>query len=180
VRAKDRAGFEEFVRTEATALFRSAYLLAGARPEAEDLLQEALERTYRRWDKATNDNPSAYVRRAMANLAVNRWRRRRPLTVVLSRDHDAEVSDETENVDQRTELGRALASLSPRQRIVLVLRYWEDMSEREAARTIGCSVGSVKRHASRGLERLRRVMGTTEILGVQPVFAEATTNERRL
>jgi len=158
MKATGRVDFEEFVRGEASALFRSAFLLVGDRSEADDLLQEALERTYRRWARISIDNPSAYVRRAMANLAVNRWRRRGPLTVLLSRDHDTAIADETDSVHRRTALTQALSRLSPRQRVVLVLRYWEDLTEQDTARTLGCSVGSVKRHAARGLERLRQMM----------------------
>jgi RNA polymerase sigma-70 factor (sigma-E family) len=161
MKATTQVGFEDFVRAQASALFRSAYLLVGNRQEAEDLLQEALERTYRRWERTSIDHPTAYVRRTMANLATNRRRRRQPLTVALTTDHDTAAADETENVHQRTALLRALDRLPPRQRVVLVLRYWEDMTERETASSIGCSVGSVKRHAARGLERLRQVMAAT-------------------
>lgn len=161
MRAAGRVGFEDFVRAEASGLFGSAYLLVGDRSEAEDLLQEALERTYRRWGTTSIDHPAAYVRRTMANLVTNRWRRRQPLIVALSTDHETATADEIDNVHQRTALLRALGCLPPRQRVVLVLRYWEDMTERETARSIGCSVGSVKRHAARGLERLRQVMGAT-------------------
>ena len=148
MKATTQVGFEDFVRAQASALFRSAYLLVGNRQEAEDLLQEALERTYRRWERTSIDHPTAYVRRTMANLATNRRRRRQPLTVALTTDHDTAAADETENVHQRTALLRALDCLPPRQRVVLVLRYWEDMTERETASSIGCSVGSVKRHAA--------------------------------
>ncbi len=76
-----RAAFEDFVRAEASSLFHSAYLLVGNRPGAEDLPQDAIERTYRRWGSTAIDEPAAYVRRAMANLASNQWRwRRRYLT----------------------------------------------------------------------------------------------------
>jgi RNA polymerase sigma-70 factor (sigma-E family) len=158
LRAARRAGFDAFVRAEAPALFRSAYLLVGNRPEAEDLLQDALERTYRHWGRKDIDRPTAYVRRAMANLASNqwRWRSRRPRQVALTGDDQPLVADATDRVHQRHDLLGALACLPPRQRVVVVLRYWEDLSEHETARSIGCSVGSVKRHASRGLARLRQ------------------------
>lgn len=155
MKAARRAEFEQFVRREAKPLFRTSFLLVGNRSEAEDLLQEALERTYRRWGRATIDHPAAYVRRAMVNLASNRWRRRRLVSVVLTSDHEVAVEDDTDTVHQRAALMQALAALSRRQRAVLVLRYWEDLTEHETARSLGCSVGSVKRHTSRALDRLR-------------------------
>jgi RNA polymerase sigma-70 factor (sigma-E family) len=166
MRGERRADFDDFVRAEATSLFRTAYLLVGNRPGAEDLLQDALERTYRRWGSVAIDQPAAYVRRAMANLASNqwRWRRRQPAPVHLLEDGDGASADRrlapdaTDAVHQRQDLLAALTHLPPRQRVVVVLRYWDDVSERDTARTIGCSVGAVKRHASRGLARLRQVL----------------------
>jgi RNA polymerase sigma-70 factor (sigma-E family) len=156
MRAPRRASFEEFVRTEAQALLRSAHLLTGNRPEAEDLLQEALERTFRRWGRSTIDSPAAYVRTVMAHLAYDRARRRRFRTVAMTAEHETPIADATESVHQREALTRALACLPPRQRVVMVLRFLEDLTERETARALGCTVGTVKRHSSRALERLRR------------------------
>jgi RNA polymerase sigma-70 factor (sigma-E family) len=174
MRAARRESFDAFVRANASVLFRSAYLLAGNRSDAEDLLQEALERTYRQWQRKDIDQPAAYVRRAMANLATNRWRKQRPVPVGLTTGGRADVADETASVHERHSLLGALASLPARQRVVVVLRYWEDLSERETARSIGCSVGSVKRHASRGLDRLRQLLEATR--PPRPAIAPATTD----
>jgi RNA polymerase sigma-70 factor (sigma-E family) len=155
LRAARRASFEEFVRAEAQNLLRSARLLAGSRPEAEDLLQEALVRTFRRWGRSSIDHPVAYVRTVMAHLAYDGGRRRRFRTVTITPEHESAVPDDTESVHQREALRQALASLPPRQRVVMVLRFLEDRTERETAQTLGCTVGTVKRHSSRALARLR-------------------------
>ena len=149
--------FERFVTVEGSSLLRFAYLLGGGREAAEDLLQSALERCYRQWRRVERtDRPDRYVRRVLANAAVDRWRRRRrtpelPLSVAA----ESVSTDGTEAVLARDELLRALRTLSPRQRVVVVLRYVEDLSEVDTAALLDCSVGSVKAHASRGLARLR-------------------------
>jgi RNA polymerase sigma-70 factor (sigma-E family) len=153
--------FEEFVRARSAALFRTAMLLTGQnRTEAEDLLQGALERAYRRWGRICRaGDPERYVRRILANASTDRWRRlgrrgERSLTADASGpvagDHAAGVAD-------RDFLMRALAGLPPRQRAVLVLRYFCDLPEAEIADALGCSVGTVKSQASRGLARLREI-----------------------
>jgi RNA polymerase sigma-70 factor (sigma-E family) len=162
VQDSDDRAFEEFVARSSDRLLRSAVLLVG-RAGAEDLLQGALERTYRHWPRISTGATEAYVRRAMVNSAVGRWRLRRPVEVPL--DDDLEVGrgtpDHGDLLASRDELMRALMTLPARQRAVLVLRYFEDMSEAEIAATLRCGVGSVKKHASRGLARLRTTSGTT-------------------
>ena len=151
--------FERFVATEGTALLRFAYLLTGGRDTAEDLLQSALERCYRHWRRVERaDRPDRYVRRVVANAAVDRWRRRRPADLPLSAVPEPAGADATEALLARDELVRALRLLSPRQRVVVVLRYVEDLSEVDTAALLDCSIGSVKAHASRGLARLRAAL----------------------
>ncbi|CAA9225635.1 MAG: DNA-directed RNA polymerase specialized sigma subunit, sigma24-like [uncultured Corynebacteriales bacterium] len=156
---RDEAGFTDFVHDRSTALLRTAVLLVGGdRGHAEDLLQGVLERMYVRWARIEGP-PEAYARRALAHAAVNRWRsrRRRPPEQPL-RDPDpggAAPGDGAATVDLRDALVRALLTLPPRQRAVLVLRYLDDLPEDEVARALGCSVGTVKSQASRGLSRLR-------------------------
>jgi RNA polymerase sigma-70 factor (sigma-E family) len=151
---EEQRAFEDFVRGRSTALLRTSYLLTGDRGAAEDLLQGVLERVARRWASIA-DSPEAYVRRALTNAAVNRWRRRRPAGVqLLDSDHPA-TEDVSDRVAVRDQLIRGLMALPARQRAVLVLRYFDDLTEAETADALGCAIGTVKSQASRGLERLR-------------------------
>jgi RNA polymerase sigma-70 factor (sigma-E family) len=155
------ASFEAFVAGASGRLFTMALLLTGhQRAEAEDLLQDALERTYRRWRRiCLTGLPEPYVRRILVNAAVDRWRRVRrhreePLT---GESPHGSTSDHAAALADRDLLLRALSELPPRQRAVLVLRYYVDLSEAQTAATLGVSVGSVKSQASRGLARLREI-----------------------
>ncbi len=151
--------FEEFVQGSSARLFRTALLLTGHdRAAAEDLLQVALERAYRHWARICRcDEPERHVRRILANAANDRWRRaaRRPERVVPGGNVVRVADDHAGTVADRDFLIRALAALPKRQRTVLVLRYYSDLSEPEIADVLGCSVGTVKSQASRGLARLR-------------------------
>ncbi|GIJ30372.1 DNA-directed RNA polymerase sigma-70 factor [Micromonospora qiuiae] len=156
-------GFREFVEIRYADLIRTAYLLTGSRHAAEDLVQSALMRVMRHW-RQVND-PVAYVRRIMANERVSLWHRfgsREFLAGVTGawRLHAerGRSSDVANDVVVRDEVLTALQSLPPRMRAVLVLRYWEDLSEAQIAETLGCSIGTVKSQASRGLARLRAVL----------------------
>jgi RNA polymerase sigma-70 factor (sigma-E family) len=155
--------FEEFVRGRSTYLFKLALLLTGQnRPEAEDLLQISLERAYRRRALLDRDrSPEPYVRKVLVNAAIDRRRalKRRAEQRLEARDQEPAVDDRTGEVANRDLLARSLALLPPRQRAVLVLRYWGDLSEEEIAATLGCSAGTVKSYASRGLARMRELAG---------------------
>jgi RNA polymerase sigma-70 factor (sigma-E family) len=162
---EDERAFEHFVRATSTRLFRTAYLLAGDRERAEDLLQSTYERVYRRWPTvAAADQPEAYARRILVNLSTDRWRRARHLLEVPWEEHRSDTAgpavDPTGTVDLRHQLIAGLRSLPPAMRAVVVLRYWEDLPEQQVARELRCSVGSVKSQASRGLRRLRGVLGS--------------------
>jgi len=154
--ARDDESFQAFVERQWAPLTRTAYLLTGDRGTAEDLVQAALEKTHRKWGRvATMTAPEAYVRRTMVNTAIS-WRRRLRVREVPLLAHDSSApADEYQRVDQRQQVVAALRELPPRMRAVLVLRYFEDLSEADIAGTLGCSVGTVKSQASRGLERLR-------------------------
>lgn len=163
--------FEEFVRARSAHLMRLALLLtAGDRPSAEDLLQSALERTWRRrWFLRSEASPEPYVRRALVNAAID-WRRskgRRRETELEAIQREPAVADGTGNIDNTDFVVRCLAQLPPRQRAVLVLRYWEQLSESEIASTMNCKVGTVKSQLSRGLERLRDLTGLKDQPGDQ-------------
>jgi RNA polymerase sigma-70 factor (sigma-E family) len=151
--------FEEFVQLCSPRLFRTALLLTGQdRAAAQDLLQLALERAYRHWSRVCRSGePERYVRRILANASNDVWRRaaRRPERPLRPGDIGAVEPDQADAVAERDFLMRALAALPARQRTVLVLRYFADLSEAEIADALGCSVGTVKSQASRGLARLR-------------------------
>jgi RNA polymerase sigma-70 factor (sigma-E family) len=157
VDATERGDFEEFVRGRSTGLLRTAYLLTGDRGHAEDLLQGVLERMSRRWSSIA-ESREGYARRALVNASTNRWRRRTPATIELDDRHQRAVPDASIAIAVRDQLIRGLMALPPRQRAVLVLRYFEDLSEAETAHALACSVGTVKSQASRGLERLRALV----------------------
>jgi RNA polymerase sigma-70 factor (sigma-E family) len=155
--------FEDFVRARSDSLLRTALLLTGQRrAEAEDLLQLALERAYRHWPRICgSEGPERYVRRILASASADRWRRlaRRPERAMPAVGGGPVVPDRTGQIADRDYLLRALAGLPPRQRAVLVLRYFDDLSEAETAHMLGCSLGTVKSHAARGLARLRAAAG---------------------
>ena len=156
------SSFEEFVAGASARLFTMALLLTGRRrPEAEDLLQDVLERAYRRWGRISrHGDPAPYVRQMLVNAAVDRSRRlRRRREEPLGPDCAAAAAGDPFGVaGDRDLLLRALAGLPPRQRAVLVLRYFEDLSEAQAAGALGCSVGAVKSQTSRGLAKLRQAI----------------------
>ena len=151
------ARFREFVRAQWTPLTRTAYLLTGDRGTAEDLAQAALEKVHRRWNRVRSaENPAAYARRTLVNTAISWRRRRRVAEVPLLATDTAGGPDAYDRVADRDLVLGALRGLPKRTRAVLVLRYYEDLSEADTAAVLNCSVGTVKSLASRGLARLRR------------------------
>jgi RNA polymerase sigma-70 factor (sigma-E family) len=159
-----RAGeLEQFVAVRRDHLLRTATMLAGSREAGEDLLQTALERLLGRWQSLDGD-PEGYLRRTMANLAVDGYRRRRrwERRLPLLSSGIVVAADPMSRVDLRDSLVRAMLRLPPRQRAVLVLRYWEQMSEAEVAAQLGWPQGSVKSATARGLERLREIAAAWE------------------
>ncbi|WP_341926145.1 SigE family RNA polymerase sigma factor [Nocardioides psychrotolerans] len=160
---RDDVSFEEFVVARRAALLRTAYLLTGDLDDAEDLLQVALAKCYPRWRRLA-DRPEPYVRRVLARESINRWRGRRwreTLGAVPSDPVDGRHDPDAH--DRRLELAAALGQLSPRQRAVLVLRYFDDLTERETAQLLGISVGTVKSHARDALARLRVLLPDFEL-----------------
>jgi RNA polymerase sigma-70 factor (sigma-E family) len=153
------AVLEELLIARGERLLRAAIMLAGSHADGEDLLQAALERVYRHWGRIDGD-PEGYLRRTLYHLATDGWRRKGMLRSRLRLlGQPVESLDETVSVDQRDELVRLLRDLPPRQRTAVILRYWEELSEAETARLMGCSVGNVKSSAARGLRRLRELSG---------------------
>ena len=153
--------FDTFVEGRSTALLRTAYLLTGDRGHAEDLLQTALLRTARHWSRA-RDAPEAYARRVLINLSRDRirWLIRRPREVPMPPETDGPRATDAgyEQVVQRQVMVRALAALPTRQRQVIVLRFFEDLSIEQTAESLGLSAGTVKSYTSRALARLRELL----------------------
>jgi RNA polymerase sigma-70 factor (sigma-E family) len=155
-------GLDAIVAERGSALLATAVLLTGSRAAGEDLLQGALERLMRSWGRVREDR-ERYLRRTMYHLAVDQWRLRRRRPEVFTHAEPQGQPDAADAVALRQALMQALAQLPPRQRAVLVLRYWEQLSEAEAAEVLGCSVGTVKSTASRGLSRLRELTATWDL-----------------
>jgi RNA polymerase sigma-70 factor (ECF subfamily) len=152
-------GFRDYVTSRSPALLRTAYLLVGDWALAEDLVQTALVKAYRHWDRVVAaGSPDAYVRRIMVNERRTWWRRN-PGREVVAPVPERPGPDESSALAERDAVWRAVLTLAPRTRAVLVLRFWEDLSEAETAAMLGCSVGTVKSQASRGLRKLQAAMG---------------------
>ncbi|WP_433206994.1 SigE family RNA polymerase sigma factor [Dactylosporangium sp. CS-047395] len=155
-------GFEQFVRLRYTELLHTAYLLTGSVAAAEDLVQSCLLKIMPRFERVAE--PMPYLRRAMVNQRTSWWRAvRREL--LSSAPPELGAGDPAGAFTERSALVAELKKLPARMRAVLVLRYWEDLGEAETAAVLGCSVGSVKSQASRGLVRLRALLESGERSG---------------
>jgi len=162
VNARLDGEFREFMHARWPVMVRLAYGLTGDQGHAEDVAQAAFARAYASWPRVRrSDNPDAYVRQIVVNENRNRFRKRRvterltdsPPESALT---DAERTDTTREYDERSVLIAALQRLGPRQRAVIVLRYWMDLTEHETAAALNCSAGTVKSQASRALATLRQ------------------------
>jgi len=162
--------FQEFVRARWSHLVRTAYLLTGDVHHAEDLTQTALAKAYRSWRRVSgSDSPEAYVRRMLVTCNSDRFRKRRVRESLTDAPPERAGRDESvARVDERGVLLGALAQLPPRQRAVVVMRYWEDLSEAEVAEVLGCSPGTVKSQASKGLAKLRTYPGLAQVMDRAP------------
>ena len=150
----DAPDFAAFVAARTPALLRTAYLLTGDWAAGEDLLQTTLEQCWRRWNRL-GAHPEPYVRQAMLRTFLS-WRRRRWTGETPTEElPEVAVDDATSAYDEREQLWRALQRLPRRQRAVIVLRYFDDLSEQETATALGISVGTVKSQSSKALAALR-------------------------
>ena len=156
--------FEAFVTAKQRSLLRTAWLLTGNWASAEDLVQSALVRAWPHWQRVTQEGSAeAYVRRVMVNQALD-WRRRRwtgetPTAELPERG----ISDSTEQADLRNAVVQAVGSLPPRQRVAVVLRYFDDLSVSDVASAMGCSQGTVKSQVARAVATLRRHPGLADL-----------------
>ncbi|MGH8895091.1 MAG: SigE family RNA polymerase sigma factor [Actinomycetes bacterium] len=159
----EREAFDAFARGRMRELLRFAHVLTGDPHRAADLVQDALERTLLAWHRIERkDDPEPYVRRAIVNRHVSVWRRTRRERLV------AETPDQSYDAEagRDEQLWAALSTLPPRQRAVVVLRFYEDLSEADCAAVLGCSVGTVKSQSSKALARLRARV-TSDAEGMQ-------------
>jgi RNA polymerase sigma-70 factor (sigma-E family) len=163
-RAGGAADFADFFENERRRALRLAYVMCGDANAAEDVVAESFARMFPAFQNGLKD-PGAYLRRAIANSVRDRWRHKD-----VEQRYEARVqvmwAPETRAADDelaaRDAVSEAMASLPPRQRAVVALRYLEDMSEAETAAVLEVSVGTVKAHASRGLERLREILAARD------------------
>lgn len=154
----DERLFADFVRNRGPALYRYGYLLSGNHHDADDLVQEALIKLRAKWSRVVRkDDPTGYVRTTMARLQIARWRRRRetPSAVLPDLPFSDGGLDRAEASGQARQIWAALATLPPRQRAVLVLRYYEHLTDLEIGAVLGISHGTVRSQASRALAKLR-------------------------
>ena len=160
--AADESAFRAYASTRRPALRRTAYLLCGDWHQADDLVQTALVKLYVAWRRVQRSEPDGYARRILLRCFLDERRRpwRRETPGELPEDHEVVAGYDIERLDVRT----ALASLPPRQRATLVLRFWIDASVTETASILGCSEGTVKSQTARALAHLRDLLGDPELV----------------
>jgi RNA polymerase sigma-70 factor (sigma-E family) len=166
----EAGGFAEFVRLRERALQRTAWLLTGDQAIAEDLVQTALARTWPHWERIRRrDDPEVYVRRVMVNTwstwGRRRWHREQVVEVMPDSAADSDVAAE---VAIRVAVRSALETLTERQRTVVVLRIFDDLTEAQVARVLGCAIGTVKSTMSQALARLREDRRLAGLMDWQP------------
>jgi RNA polymerase sigma-70 factor (sigma-E family) len=178
--SRSTKSFEEFVGHVTGSLLRTAYLITWNLPEAEDAVQEALSRAAARWSRVEKmEHPQAYVRRIVVNCATaeaqKRDRRlgepRAGIAAILDDLSDDRFEQQLARIDTRSEILWLLAQLSRQQRAVLVLRYFEDLSESEIADYLSIPIGTVKSTASRALDRLRRSISDAPSAPTEPLHS---------
>lgn len=159
------AEFVEYVRARQQTLLRAAYLVCGDAGLAERLVRTALVRLARQWDEVRDEQPDAVVRRVLYRDAVASWRRREALHggTAPAGEEGATETWESEDIERRLEVMRALGTLTPRQRAVVVLRHFEERSDEEAADVLGCSVAVVREEADDALLRLRAALPRADL-----------------
>jgi RNA polymerase sigma-70 factor (sigma-E family) len=159
----------EFVAARGGALSRAAFLLTGNHQAAEDLVQDTYVVMVQRWQKAKRVDPEAYVRRILYSRFVDGWRRRRLVELPWAAPPDVPDVDLVDAATDRMTLQAALARMTPRQRALLVLRFYEDLTECQAAAVLGISPNTVKSQTRVALQRLRELAPDTvaELEGVE-------------
>lgn len=162
------ADFAGYVARRWPVVVRTAYLVCGDRAASEDLAQGAFVQLHRHWRRVSaQGTPDAYVHRIVVNLAIRHARKRRR-EIPDDQPPDGASDGGFARVEQRDELWRALRQLPPRMRAVLVLRFYEHLSERETAEMLDCAVGTVKSHTAQGLARLRALLDDAAVSPRRP------------
>lgn len=159
-RAADHESFTRWATERQHALLRTALLVSGDRHRAEDLVQEALTKVAQRWRTLQHGHPDAYARQIIVRDNVSWWRKHRRELVVDDVERgrtadDRSIRSEAAGAERRLLVLRALAGLTPRQRAVVVLRFYDDLTERETAATLGVTIGTVKSQTHLALRRMR-------------------------
>jgi RNA polymerase sigma-70 factor (ECF subfamily) len=153
----------EFIRSRYALLLRRAFLLTGDAGLAQDLVQESLTRLWMSWSRRTVENPDAYLRRVMVNASISTWRNRRRVQTVDEFDAKTlAVPDGAEESAEHDRVWAALIQLPGRQRAILVLRYYEDLSEAEICQALSISPGTVRSQTYKARQTLRQVMSADE------------------
>ena len=156
--------FVEYVRARQHMLLRAAYLVCGDLPLAEDLLEGALVKLARQWERVRDEQPDAFVRRILYRDAISSWRNRRPEVVGMDALwEEPPDSWEAEEVERRLDVLRALGGLTPRQRATVVLRYFEDRTEQDTAEILGVSVGTVRSQTHDAMRHLRAALPRVDL-----------------
>lgn len=158
---RDRQAFTEFAAARSRSLHRAAYLMVGDEQLAQDLVQEALTKTYVAWPRLRDPSKAeAYTRKAITTTAIS-WFRRKGWDNERATEHlpEAEAREHADQVVQREWVWNALQALPARQRAAIVLRYYEDLTESQTAAAMGCAVGTVKSQVSSGIAKLRQQLG---------------------
>jgi RNA polymerase sigma-70 factor (sigma-E family) len=150
----ERVSFDDFVSARSSALLRTAYLLVRDQAAAEDLVQTALTKAWFAWDRLEG-NPEPYVRRILVTTQASWWRRRWVWELPTADLPESGVGSAQDDAADGQDLWEALGHLPPRQRAVVVLRYFDDLTEVDTARTLNCSVGTVKSQCAKALAKLR-------------------------
>lgn len=148
-------GFDEFVRETSGRLLAAAYLLTGSREQAEDLTQEAYARVFLRWSRLKDEAPYAYARTIMLNRHRDWWRRPFREVPTVHEPTPRDTHDDSSLLGMRDQLMRAMRSLTPRERSVVILKYFEDASEDDIAQALHMARGTVKSTTNRALRKMR-------------------------
>jgi RNA polymerase sigma-70 factor (sigma-E family) len=161
---RDPQAFADFVAARSGALHRAAYLMVGDAQHAQDLVQEALTKTYVAWPRLRDPSRvEAYARKAITTTAITWFRKKSWGERTVASMPEGSLAGHADLVDERAWLWEALQELPVRQRIAIVLRYYEDLTEAQTAEAMGCAVGTVKSQVSAGLRKLRLSTDLTEV-----------------
>jgi RNA polymerase sigma-70 factor (sigma-E family) len=159
MRPDEEERFADFVRAHSATLFRTAYLMTGDYQRAEDVLQDSLVRICQRWSRIDQmASPLAYARKVVVNRAASWWRKKSSRETPMLLHHDPAWSGHLDEVVEHQRVWQAVLALPPRQRAVMVLRYYEDLTESQIAETLGVSPGTVKSHSHAAHRRLGDVL----------------------